>query len=151
MKITAGGNRALSYTLVAVQFACLIAIALTGPWIARGVVPFIIEAVGFALGGWALWTMRRERFNIVPDPHHEGRLVHFGPYRWIRHPMYASLLLITLGLVLDAPSALRWALWAVLLVDLLVKLNYEERMLHAVHPEYEPYAERSKRLLPFIY
>ncbi len=38
-----------------------------------------------------------------------------------------------------------------LAVDLLVKLRFEERLLVAHHPEYAAYAQRTARLIPFIY
>lgn len=152
MPTAAGGNRALSYTLVAVQFGCLIALALTGPWIARGAVALVIEAAGAALGAWALWTMRRARFNVVPDPPSTGTLVRTGPYHFVRHPMYTALLLIALGLVLGAPSFWRWVLWLVLVLNLLIKLAYEERMLLAAYPAYADYqAETKHQIIPYLY
>ena len=53
--------------------------------------------------------------------------------------------------MLDTPSPLRWAIWAVLLIDLIVKLTYEEKLLAAHHPEYAALQQRTKRLAPFIY
>ena len=65
--------------------------------------------------------------------------------------MYASLLLGALALVLDSPTWWRLGIWVVLLVDLVIKLNYEERMLVRHFPEYAIYMAASKRLVPFIY
>jgi protein-S-isoprenylcysteine O-methyltransferase Ste14 len=65
--------------------------------------------------------------------------------------MYASLLLITLPLVLAELTPLRVATWLLLLGNLIVKLNYEERLLVARFPEYTSYQRTSKRLIPFIY
>ena len=65
--------------------------------------------------------------------------------------MYATLLLGTLALVLDSPSTLRWSLWIVLLIDLLIKLRYEERMLLEHFRGYGAYMAGSKRLIPYLY
>ena len=65
--------------------------------------------------------------------------------------MYSALLLGTLALVLDAPSPLRWSLWIVLLIDLLIKLHYEERMLQGHFGGYGAYMAGSKRLIPYLY
>ena len=140
-----------SYVFVIVQFACLIAIALTGPLIARNPLWLALEAAALLLGLWTLWTMRAGRFNIVPDVPANSQLITHGPYRFIRHPMYATLLLGALALVLNAPTPLRAAVWVVLLVDLVLKLNYEERLLVESFPSYAEYRQRSKRLLPFVY
>jgi protein-S-isoprenylcysteine O-methyltransferase Ste14 len=144
-------NQLRSVLFVVVQFVCLGAIALTGPWIATNPVWLALELLGMALGLWTLWTMRSSRFNILPDVLDRAQLVTLGPYRFIRHPMYATLLIVTLALVLDAPSPLRVAIWLVLLVDLLLKLTYEEGLLVQRFPAYTAYQQASKRLIPFVY
>lgn len=144
-------RRFTSFALVAVQFAALAYFALTGPWLARAPFWLAIECTGIALGLWAVAAMRLGNFNLVPDVKPSGRLIHRGPYRWIRHPMYLALLLTTLPLVVTEPSGRRMAVWLILLVDLLVKIAYEERLLAAHFPEYADYQAQTKRLLPFIY
>lgn len=140
-----------SYTLVAIQFIMLALIGLTGPWLARGLGPLLLELGGVALGLWAIATMRLGNFNIMPEVKPTGHFVHSGPYRLIRHPMYLALLLVTLGLVMTEFSIWRFVFWVVLLVDLLVKIEYEERLLAVRFAEYAAYAAATKRLLPWVY
>lgn len=144
-------NPVKSYALVAIQFGCLIALALTGPIIARNPLLLAVEVVALLLAAWAILTVSVRNVNVTPDVRSGSRLVQEGPYRWIRHPMYASILLGALALVLDTPAPVRWLIYAVLAVDLLVKLNYEERLLAAAFPLYANYCEVSKRLIPFVY
>ena len=144
-------SRLVSYTLVAIQFACLIAIALTGPILARNPLLLALEVAALLLGLWAILTARIGNVNVVPDPRQGAVLVESGPYRWIRHPMYVALLLGALALVFESPSPLRWGLWIVLLIDLVVKLHYEERLLLAHFAGYGTYMAASKRLIPYIY
>ena len=144
-------NRLKSYSLVAIQFACLAVIAFTGPLLAQNPLLLALELAGAGLGVWAILSVRIGNFNVVPDVRADGQLVQQGPYRFIRHPMYASLLLASLALVLDAPLWGRWLVWGVLLVDLLVKLSYEERLLVAHFPAYATYQRASKRLVPFVW
>ncbi|MFN3332421.1 MAG: methyltransferase family protein [Caldilinea sp.] len=140
-----------SYTLVVIQFGALLALALTGPIVARHPVLLAVELAALALALWAIVTMRLRHVNVLPDVRPDSRLVRQGPYRWIRHPMYASILLGALALTLDESTPLRWLIYTILLVNLLVKLHYEERLLAAAFPLYSAYQEVSKRLIPFIY
>jgi protein-S-isoprenylcysteine O-methyltransferase Ste14 len=91
------------------------------------------------------------RVHVLPEPRADAQLVARGPYRFIRHPMYASLLIFTLALVLAAPAWWRWLIWLALLVNLVLKLSYEERMLVARFPAYAAYQERTWRLVPWVY
>ena len=143
-------NRWKSYTLVAVQFACLAGILLTGSLL--GPLPLlVIEVAAVALGVWALLTVRLQNVQVLPDPQPGAQLVRHGPYRWIRHPMYAALLLGTLALVLAQPSPWRWLLWLILLANLLIKLRYEEGLLAQHFAGYAAYQAESKRLIPYVY
>ena len=144
-------NRLKSYTLVFVQFACLAAILLTGPLLAPQPPLLALEVAAVALGVWAVLTVRLDKVQIVPDPHPDAQLVRSGPYRWIRHPMYAAVLLGALALVLAQPTPVRWGLWLILLADLLIKLHYEERLLAQHFAGYEDYQAESKRLVPYVY
>jgi protein-S-isoprenylcysteine O-methyltransferase Ste14 len=141
----------LSYALVLLQFLALAVIAITGPWLARTRLLLLLEFAGFGLLGWALWSMRRSAPNITPDVRANAALVQDGPYRFVRHPMYLALLLITLALVLEEATPLRVVTWLLLVATLLVKLNYEERLLAARFPAYQDYQRTTKRLVPFLY
>lgn len=140
-----------SFGLVFGQFACLGAIAFTGPLIPSSPLLLGLLAGGLALGMWALLTMRLHRLSVLPDPLPRAELVNAGPYRWIRHPMYASLLLVTLAWVLAAPVVWRWALWLLLLAVLIAKLRYEEHLLANSIPGYREYQQRSWRLMPLLW
>ncbi len=140
-----------SYTLVFVQFLCIGLILITGPVFPANIFLLIIELAGVALGIWAIAVMGIGRFNIVPDPKEGSRLVTRGPYRLIRHPMYLSLLLLTLPLVIDTFTIWRAAIWLMLFADLVLKLNYEEALLEKKLDGYSEYKHRSYKLIPFIY
>ena len=145
-----GERRWLSYLLVAIQFACLIFLALTGPWLARGW-RLALEIAGGLLGLWAVLTMKPGRFNITPDVRADARLVQEGPYRWIRHPMYSSLILVGLALVLEYPTGPRWGALLALAANFIAKLHVEEQLLSQAFPSYASYQARTKRLVPYIY
>jgi protein-S-isoprenylcysteine O-methyltransferase Ste14 len=140
-----------SYVLVAVQFVCLAAIILSGPLVPPAPAWALVTMAGVLLGVWAVLAMRIPAVSVLPEVRPGARLVTRGPYRVIRHPMYSAVLLGSLGLVMGAPSLPRLALWLVLLADLVVKLNYEERLLAGRFNEYAAYRRRTWRIIPFIY
>lgn len=140
-----------SYVLVGVQFACIVAILVSGPWIARQAWFLTLELSGILLAIWAILAMNVTKVNVFPEVRTGSRLVTNGPYRWIRHPMYTALLLTTLALVCESFSYWRGFWWILLSADLIMKLSYEERFLGEVFDDYEAYRLRTWRLVPWIF
>jgi protein-S-isoprenylcysteine O-methyltransferase Ste14 len=87
-------------------------------------------------------------FSILPEGR---RLVTKGPYAVIRHPLYLAEAVGALGAVINFLSP-----WALLLVGAqlalqMVRIHYEEKVLHETFPEYHDYATRTWRLIPGVY
>ncbi|MFN8439488.1 MAG: isoprenylcysteine carboxylmethyltransferase family protein [Caldilineaceae bacterium] len=140
----------MSYSLVAIQFTMLIAVAVSGPIVASGFW-LILEVAAILLAIWAILTMRLGNFNVTPQPKKDANLVQVAPYSWIRHPMYLSLILGAAALVANSFSWLRLFFWLVLIVDLVVKLNVEEQLLIRHFAGYEQLRQHSWRLIPYVY
>lgn len=141
----------LSLVLVATQFVLIALIMFVGPlwpthWSLKG---FML--VGCLIGLWAFLSMGLGNIRAFPEIPQHGRLVVHGPYHWVRHPMYTSLLLITLGWVVEHPMPFRMVLWVGLVVTLWVKLRYEEQLLLERFPEYEEYRKSTKRIIPVLF
>lgn len=114
---------------------------------------------GFALIGAGLWLRRRAlaalgpHFSIKLVLRDDHRLVESGPYRTIRHPNYAGLVLVMLGtaIVLQSPLALVAILLA-WLPALLLRIRQEEGALRRhLGDAYERYATRTWRLCPGVF
>jgi len=81
-----------------------------------------------------------------------GQMMTDGPYRFVRHPRYASILLIGLGTPLAFASILGWPLVLVLLVAIRHRIEREEPHLRELFGSaYAAYARRTARLLPGVY
>jgi len=140
-----------SAMLVALQVALM-------TWLVVGTEPTwrrpssaLLVAAGVLLGAWAVLAMRLHRVTPWPEPSADAVLVASGPYAWIRHPMYASLLLAGAGLVAHTFTPGRLAMLLLLVPVLCLKMWIEEQALRARFPEYSLYAMRTKRLVPFVY
>ncbi len=140
----------LSFSLVTLQFTLIGILLLVLP-LSMNKIVLGVQGLAIIIGLWAVFVMHLGHFNIVPDPMPEIELVNHGPYRFIRHPMYFSILLFFLPIVILDLSWLALALYAGLTLVLFVKLSYEEQMLIDTLPEYEDYQRTSKKILPFIF
>lgn len=75
----------------------------------------------------------------------------FGPYRFVRHPMYAGYTLTHIGLLLAMPSIFNAALYALALGLQIARIHREERVLR-LDPEYREFASRVRyRLIPYVF
>ena len=79
-------------------------------------------------------------------------LVQRGAYRYIRHPLYASLLLFLWGVFLKAPSLGTTLVAFLASLCLHFTANMEERSNREKFGHaYEAYMQKTKRFIPFIY
>jgi protein-S-isoprenylcysteine O-methyltransferase Ste14 len=111
-----------------------------------------VVLAGAALRDWAILSLGRYfRREVTIEP--GQRIVRRGPYRRLRHPSYAGLVLIFTGFGLAFGS---WVSAAVALlivsVGMLPRIRVEERALaQAFGPEYADYANSTARVLPHVW
>ncbi len=81
------------------------------------------------------------------------RLVTHGPYRWIRHPLYAFALLELVSLALLASNwfLLSFPIIASLVFRLLVIPREEANLIKVFGKEYEDYRHRTGALVPRVW
>lgn len=112
-------------------------------------VPIAVQVAAFGLMIWARLAFGRRSFHASADPT-EGGVVTSGPYRYLRHPIYAAVLYFTLAGVLSHLSAVNAALGACVAAGAAMRIFTEERLLVERYPEYGDYASRTRRVIPFI-
>ena len=110
----------------------------------------VVFGTGMAVGLWALTHNRLGNFNIEPELRENCKLVTTGIYRWIRHPMYTSVTLMMLGIVLMDPRPAEWLLWLFLVNVLLLKAQREESLWLSHDPCYLEYRKKTKYFIPYI-
>ena len=139
-----------SAVYVMLQLVFIILIFITGVNYPANTALLTLYALFILLGIWSTYIMKF-RFNISPEPFKEVNLVTKGPYRFIRHPMYTSVIGLTACLIVDDFSIARLTYWIMLAAILILKLTYEEKLLGEKFTDYTDYRQKSKRLIPFIY
>lgn len=107
-------------------------------------------AAGAALALAGIVALGRN-LAAVPRPKPGATLVERGPYRYVRHPMYAGAALAAFGWALSVHGWLTLAYAVVLVVFFDVKARREERWLREEIPGYPAYQTRVRRLIPFVY
>jgi len=106
---------------------------------------------GFLVMNWAEATLGRH-FSIQVTVQEDHNLVTSGPYRFIRHPRYLGILLYNFGLAFAFRSGLGLMLVAALALVLFWRIHDEEALMHQQFgAEWEGYALRSSRLVPFLF
>jgi protein-S-isoprenylcysteine O-methyltransferase len=126
--------------------------------LARRVVPFnlawaavglALTCVGIAFAVWARVTLGKNWSGIVTVKH-EHQLVHSGPYRLVRHPIYSGLLLAIVGTAVTLGRIRGFIAVLVLLAGWWMKWRTEEKfMLQEFGAEYEQYRRHTPALIPF--
>ncbi len=76
------------------------------------------------------------------------QLVTAGPYRFVRHPLYACEAVMLAGIILRNPSWSALAIAAVALCFQYLRIRNEEGVLRSAFTEYAAYAEQTPMLLP---
>jgi protein-S-isoprenylcysteine O-methyltransferase Ste14 len=112
-------------------------------------------AVAFLVAGLALVVWARLAFGWrslhAGSDATKGGLVTSGPYRWVRHPIYAGVMLALAGVVIGHHDASTIVAVAIIVAALGVRIAAEERSVVRMYPEYASYARRTKRLVPWLF
>ncbi len=114
--------------------------------------PYLLagQAAAALLMIWARATFGRRSFHAAAGTS-AGELVTTGPYRYWRHPIYASIIYFVWVGQVEAPAAVPLALAAAVSLGLFARMLIEERFLTQAYPQYPKYAEKARRLIPFVY
>lgn len=83
-------------------------------------------------------------------PSVKDKLVRTGLYVYVRHPIYAGMLLVIIGLALLHPTSIFLAAWLLCSIFFFVQARLEEIDLMQRMPDYRQYMKEVPRFIPRI-
>ncbi len=156
MKNMKSWDKTLMTIYTVMMFILLIVAGLDAGRYSWSVMPMALQVVGYISLIFAMavtyWAMATNPFlsTIVRIQDDRGHyVVTSGPYRYVRHPMYAMILLMWPGIALELGSW--WALIpaVVIVIVFVIRTALEDRTLQAELSGYAEYAQRVPyRLVP---
>jgi len=138
----------LRYGLV-VLLAALVILAVTGNLLSWS--PFVIagQVAALAINVWARHSFPAGSFRAGAEPAAET-VVRAGPFRWIRHPMYASALLFIWAAALGHRTVVAYVVAVAATAMVMVRIPLEEKLLRERYPDYPEYVRTTKAVVPFV-
>jgi len=119
-----------------------------GPLAWFGLALFALGIILLAFAMKMLGGLYTSYLGIQPMHH----LVTNGPYKYVRHPGYLGEIMSMFGVGISLGSIVGIGLAIISVFLVLKRLQHEEEMLMTeLGNEYQNYAKRTKRLIPFIY
>lgn len=129
--------------------AAVVILALTDNLFSLSPLASGAQVLAVLLAVWARRAFPSGAFRVTATPAADA-VIHRGPYRLIRHPMYAGALLFVWAAVLSHLSALTLIVGVVLTCVVGARIVLEERMLQERYPEYSAYARSTKAVIPYL-
>jgi len=143
------GPQAASMIAFVILLVAILALVYRHALFATHPAGIAVQVLAVLLMVWARLTLKWRSFQPMASPT-QGELITTGPYRFVRHPIYAAILyFILIGLAFHLVLT-NVILAAVALLALAIRIVSEERLLIAQYPEYQVYATRTKRVIPYI-
>ncbi|HZU24309.1 MAG TPA: isoprenylcysteine carboxylmethyltransferase family protein [Bryobacteraceae bacterium] len=140
----------LSRVAFVVLVGCVGWLIYTHSLFGTGPITIAVQVAAALLMLWARVIFGMRSFHASANPT-EGGLVTSGPYRWLRHPIYAAIFWFVWAGVAAHPSIDAAGTAALATVMLAVRVASEEKLLTQRYPEYADYAQHTSRLLPFLF
>lgn len=115
-----------------------------------GWIGMILCSSGLALAIWARIVIGRN-WSAVVTLKEDHEMVQWGPYRFVRHPIYTGLESMFLGTAIAFGHLAAFIGVALVFVSFWIKLSREERLMLKQFPnDYPDYQRRVKRIIPFL-
>jgi protein-S-isoprenylcysteine O-methyltransferase Ste14 len=104
---------------------------------------------GLVILFWAVYELRKS-ISPFPSPKSNAQLIQTGVFKFIRHPIYTSIFLLTFGWALFSNSLFRFIIFVALVLLFELKSRYEEQLLIQKFPDYINYKKNTGKYFPKI-
>ncbi len=147
-------NKLPDYIFVAIQLL-LFVLFLREPLLMHKVEPAALRILGVFLMviGIAYITIAliqlNSKLSMLPTPVKSATLITTGIFKYVRHPIYSGIFLLTLGYSIVQKDLEKFIISVLILILFEIKSNYEEKKLTEKFPEYIKYKTVSSKFFPF--
>lgn len=115
-----------------------------------GLVAQIVSAMMVGVGSLTsvlvLWRLGKS-FSIMPEAR---TLVTSGPYAYVRHPLYGVEMITIIGTAMQFAQPWAGIVGFAVLVMMVVRTMFEEKVLAEAYPEYVAYRAKTARFIPGV-
>jgi protein-S-isoprenylcysteine O-methyltransferase Ste14 len=109
----------------------------------------LILSIIVAIAGIRIFLIKGKPKEQIEDT---SRLVTSGLYKYIRHPMYLSLILLGTGAYFKDTGFPQWLFALINLAAIILTAKIEEKeMIAKFGNEYREYIKKTKMFIPFIF
>jgi protein-S-isoprenylcysteine O-methyltransferase Ste14 len=126
---------------VLMQYKLLSILIITG---------FLILLIGVLLRISSLLTLKHN-FSLVIESENTDSLIVTGLYKYIRHPLYLAVLLISFSGCIIFSCIITWIFVILTLIGIVKRIKKEEDFLILKYIEYREYMKKTFKLIPFVY
>ena len=111
---------------------------------------FLIFLFGVCFRLWAIITLGHYYSHIVREVD-DHKIIDSGPYKYIKHPAYAGMIVAHFGIVLYFFNLVTFMIFFLALIPaIILRIFVEEKTLFKITGYYD-YAANRKRLIPLIW
>lgn len=107
----------------------------------------VLVSLGVVLAVLAVYQLRKS-LTPFPTPTSSSKLISTGVFKYIRHPIYSGIILITLGYAIFSQHMPRPVISLLLLILFSAKSSYEEKLLQQRFRDYAAYKKVTWRFFP---
>jgi protein-S-isoprenylcysteine O-methyltransferase Ste14 len=137
---------------LSVAIIAAVYILFSGPLFIQNIPILLTQVFGILLIVWAVLSINLNKHHGGTHTLSQGYfLVTKGPYEIIRHPIYAGALLFFSGYVQGAPNLLRYLVFMIFFIAIIMKMIHEEKIIEEHVKDYAPYKKKTHKLIPYLY
>ena len=113
-------------------------------------ITILIQIVSIFIMVWARYTFGFRSFHAAANST-KGKLITTGPYHFLRHPIYASLIYFFWASVISYPFIETIVAVICISAGLFIRMILEEKFLVVAYDDYAAYSKRTKRIIPYLF